>query len=236
MGIRIHKFLGWGLTDVQPKDERINWNSWLLSYEGAPEPEEYLAWLEPRRDGVRFTLDYAHLKHLPPPDGKWNRERDLTACAVHRDEYGLPEVLALRPLAHPDWSRFDDAIDWMEETYPWSDETSQQNRVKVYDHGPWPHNAAYMDKRDGRALPGAVLPWWRLLNTKVAPGTRQMDEAFGALDIFAREMGFSGHEEAKANVVAEVPQEIRDLAEFGQLFTHAGVWRQLRPLLYIYWC
>jgi hypothetical protein len=36
-------------------------------------------------------------------------------------------------------------------------------------------------------------------------------------------------------VVPKVPEEIRDLAEFGQLFTHAGVWRQLRPVLYTYW-
>lgn len=230
MGIRVHKFLGWGLTDVKPEDERINWDTWLLGYEGAPSPEDYLAWLEKRQDDQRFTLDYAHLKHLPPPSGKWDRDRDMTGCAVHRDEFGLPEVLVLRPLAHHDWFRFDDTIDYMEETYPWTD-GSQQNRVKVYDHGPFPYNAAYMDMRDGRVLPRDVMTWWRLQSD--ASGS---DDKAKALEIFAKGCGFASHAEALENVRPEVPEEIRDLAEFAQLFTHAGVWRQLRPLLYTYWC
>lgn len=225
MGIRVHKFLGWGLIDVQPKDERINGESWLLHGEDAPEPEEYLAWLEPRRDGVRFTLDYAHLKHLPPPSGKWDRERDLTDCAVHRD------VLALRPFAHPDWCRFDDTIDYMEETYPETGQP-QRNRIKLYDHGPWPYNGVYMDKRDGRVLPSDIMTWWRLVNDN----PHDAEGRAKALKVFAEVCGFASHEEAAENVRPEVPQEIRDLAEFASLFTSDTVWLQLRPLLYTYWC
>jgi hypothetical protein len=229
MGIRVHKFLGYGLTDVKPKDERINWESWLLTYEDAPEPEAYLAWLEARQDERRFSLDYAHLKHLPPSDGKWHPARSLEDCAVWRDEYGLPEVLALRPFGLPDWCRFDDTIDYMEETYPWTDQ-SQQNRVKIYEHGPFPFNGAYMDKRDGRVLPPEIMTWWRLVND-----AKDGEEKAKALDLFAVTCGFTSSEEAAENVRPEVPDEIRDLAEFGQLFTHAGIWRQLRPLLYTYW-
>lgn len=231
MGIRVHKFLGYGLTDVKPKDERINWDSWLLNYEGAPEPEEYLAWLESRQDDRRFSLDYAHLKHLAPSDGKWDPRRSLDECCVWRDEFGLPEVLALRPFAHPDWCRFDDTIDYMEETYPWSDEWSQQNRVKVYEHGPWPYIARYMDKRDGRVLPQDIMVWWRLVNDN----PRDAEGRAKALEIFAATCGFASHEEAAENVRPEVPEEIRDLAEFAALFTSETAWLQLRPLLYTYW-
>lgn len=232
MGIRVHKVLGWGLTDLDKgyqADPRVNWASPLLGHDDKmPGASEYWHWLEAWReaagDKFSFSLDWALLRH----DEK-RREKDLYGCVVYEHEYGLPEVLVIRPVTKDDWSRFDDDIDYMTETYPWSAD-SQKNRVQVFDHPPFPFNGFYMDKRDGRKLPDAVFPWWQLQN-----GTRDREFREQAADLFAREMGFAGHAEAAENVVPQVPEEIRDLAEFGQLFTHAGTWRQLRPLLYTYW-
>ena len=228
MGIRIHKVLGYGLTDLAPKDPRISWESPLLS--GEASASEYYSWLEARRVAspgtFRFSMDWAMLRN----DG-------AAACgiwpwAVHDDEYGMPEVLVVRPATQKDWFRYDDTIDYMTESYPWS-EDSQKNHVQVYKHGPFPFNGAYMDARDGRKLPDTVFPWWQLVNSKASPG--KMKSRFDALDLFAREMGFAGHDEAEANVVPEVPDEIRDLAEFGRLFPDPATWLQLRPLLYTWW-
>jgi hypothetical protein len=141
-------------------------------------------------------------------------------------------VLVVRPATKTDWFRYDDTIDYMTETYPWR-EDSQSSHVQVYKHGPFPFNGSYMDARDGRRLPDLVFPWWQIQNSKVRPD--ELENTFGALEIFALEMGFAGHEEAKVNVVPEVPDEIRDLAEFGHLFPDPGTWLQLRPLLYTWW-
>jgi hypothetical protein len=233
MGIRVNKFLGYGLTDLTPgyrSDPRINWDSPLLlcSDEKMPTAGDYFTWLEARReaagDKFSFSLDWALLRH-----DEERRGPDLYDCAAYEHEYGLKEVLALRPVTKDDWARSDDDLDYMEETYPWS-ERSQQNRVQVYEHGPFPFNGSYMDKRDGRRLSDVVFPWWQMQN-----GTRDREFREQAADLFAVQMGFTGHAEAAENVVPEVPEEIRDLAEFGRLFTHAGVWRQLRPLIYVYW-
>jgi hypothetical protein len=228
VGIRVHKVLGYGLTDLASKDPCINWDSSLLA--GQASAAEYYAWLEARReaspDSFRFSMDWALL-----------RAEGVEACgpwpwAVHDAEHGLLEVLVIRPATQKDWFRYDDTIDYMTETYPWR-EDSQTARVQVYNHGPFPFNGSYMDARDGRKLPDLVFPWWQIMNSKVKP--EELEHTFGALDMLAREMGFAGQDEAKANIVPQVPAEIRDLAEFGQLFTHAGTWRQLRPLLYTWW-
>jgi hypothetical protein len=227
MGIRIHRVLGYGLTDLVPKDPRVNWDSPLLA--GEASARDYYSWLEARREAspetFRFSMDWAMLRHDGAEAcGRW-------PWAVHDSEYGLPEVLVVRPATMTDWSRYDDTIDYMTETYPWR-EDSQSNHVQVFAHGPFPFNGSYMDKRDGRRLPDLVFPWWQIQNS------RQRDpdqDALGALDVFSLEMGFAGHAEAKENIVPEVPDEIRDLAEFGQLFTKPDVWLQLRPVLYTYW-
>jgi hypothetical protein len=164
MGIRVHKFLGYGLTDLTPgyrSDPRVNWDSPLLpTGDESPTAGDYWTWLEARRGAVgdkfSFSLDWALLRH----DEK-RRGADLYGCAVYEHEYGLKEVLALRPVTKDDWARFDDDLDYMEETYPWR-EDSQQHRVQVYEHGPFPFNGSYMDKRDGRRLPDVVFPWWQL--------------------------------------------------------------------------
>jgi hypothetical protein len=52
----------------------------------------------------------------------WNLGQSL----IHREEFGLPNVLlAIDPPSHTSWYRYDDTIDWAEET----DQYGSQNRV-----------------------------------------------------------------------------------------------------------
>ena len=53
MGIRVQKFLGYGLDDVQYDkekwkftDPRINPESWALQYDKEPSIDDYGSWLE----------------------------------------------------------------------------------------------------------------------------------------------------------------------------------------------
>jgi hypothetical protein len=230
MSLTVCRFLGYGLTDVANQDmritdPRINSGSWLLTHDGVPGLADYLAWLEDRRDGLKFSLDYAHLKQLPEGPG-------LDYCAVYSPEYGMPNVLALRPYGCADWSRRDDPIDYAQET--WLMPECQRNRADVMPlAGIYPFVGVYMDARTGRRLDDSIMWWVRLCND--AACERGEPEREQALELLARQAGFACHVEAAGNVAPEVPGEIKDLAEFAQLFTDETVWRQLRPLLYTYW-
>jgi hypothetical protein len=167
--------------------------------------------------------------------------RDLQDCfAFGTADGGLPEVLAIQPFSCERWYRFDDAIDWITESYLIPGEgvrvpfrKDQVSHAAVLPDGPHPFNGAFMDARDGRRLPDKlVIPWLWAGRDKAVPGSEHMHRA---LEAFACEMGFASQEEAKANVAPEVPEEIRHLAEFAGLFTGPEVWLQLRPLLYTYW-
>jgi len=220
MGIRIQRILGYGLTDLaaEDEDERINWDSWLLTGEGVPTLADYLAWLEKREaDPPWPTLDQLCLRDHREP------KADLYDCRAYSREFGLPEVLVLRPFGQCDWYRYDDPIDYVQET--WLTSQPQTSHVEVIPAGLYPW-VGYMDDRTGKTLPAAIMHWVRARNGNRPPHV---------LETFAKAAGLSGHEEAQAHVVPEVPQEVCDIAAFAALFTDDTVWRQLRPVLYTYW-
>lgn len=241
MGIRVHKMLGYGLADLEPgerprdgrADPRINWEASIVLWEGTS-GQEYFRWLEHRRiqdkRDFRFSLDWAYLKHDQGALGT-----DLRDCVAYEPEFGLPEVLVIRPLSYSDWFRSDDTLDYMAETYPWRPQ-SQKSRVEVYEHGIFPFNGSYMDKRTGERVDQKVMYWIRARSDiqQVPGGT--VGERLSVLDALAQEFTpFSTHAEADENIVPLVPEEIRDLAEFGGVFTVPDVSLQLRPMLYTYW-
>src|SRR5687767_2089616 len=117
MGIRIHKFMGYGLDDIKAEnyaisDSRINVDSLVFADYDDTTAEDYVTWLEQRYpDGG--TLD-----------GHWNLDRwaikDSSATGkkiylsdawAWSPEYGMDNVLVLKPLSMSDWSRFDDGLD-----------------------------------------------------------------------------------------------------------------------------
>jgi len=233
MGIRVHKFLGYGLTGLEHDgmkltDERVNRESWLLAHDGVPALGDYFAWLEARRAAsskeFSFSLDWVHLKNLGKEN--WPKPRDLDDCAAYDPEYGRPDVLVVRPYSARDWYRFDDPIDYVQETYLRDPGTAQESRADLIGACLYPYQS-YMDDRTGTALDDKVFMWVRASNAR--------DSSPEVLDTFAQWAGFSGHAEASGHVVPFVPEEVQDLVEYAQLFTHAGVWRQLRPVLYTYW-
>lgn len=237
MGIRVHKVLGYGLTDVECEnyrisDARFNPASKFLDDERwEMKPDEYLDWLKARTeerekasDFDAFNIDVYLLK-----EGTEKRDRlYMSDVFIHQREYGLPSVVLLKPLSFEDWRRYDDAIDYVEETYLRPDEERQINWVKELPHGIYPYSGIYMDRRTGERLKDPLETLWRrrYFSPNVTDETRE--------DI-AMAMGCATFEEADKTFGPLVPVEIRDLVEWGELFTDDTVWRQLRPMLYTYW-
>lgn len=222
MGIRVHKMLGYGLTDVlfdkdkyRIVDPRINPGSRLLDYGAdAPTLDEYLAF----NSDDSIARPITQLAVGSQPESPFE-------CVVHDGEYGLGNVLCIRPVGTRAWGwyRYDDTMDWMEE----STVHDQQNRVQVFDQGIYPFTN-FMNTETGEKLGHEAMVWVRARNNENA-------DLSEVLDYLAELAGFASHEEAQRLVVPAVPEEVRALAQFGQLFTDDRVWMQLRPMLYVYW-
>lgn len=206
MGIRVHKMLGYGLTDLQVgggriMDARINTSSPWATFDNMP--VSLWEFTNRRRSDLQLAKD------------------DPRRYIVHDTEYGLSNVVCIRPGWIDDWYRYDNSIDWVEETYLRGEDEAQRNWVRVLPHGLHPWNGSYMDDRTGEKVPTDIMTWVRVRGMKVTP-----DDAMA---------GFADHEDAAAHCVPFVPTDVREVAEWADLFTNPDVWRQLRPMVYCWW-
>lgn len=236
MGIRINKVLGYGLTDVANKDyritdPRINADSFLLGE--TPPIEDYIAYVERTTDKDDFNvqLEVAMLKEHT------GRDADSHGLCTWQSEYGLPNVLVLRPFGFDCWYRHDDPIDYEEEAIRG---TTMEYRVQHTLGGIHGFAGFYMDARTGKRFTGRqadlVGAWRKLVNAPLRDGVSEADRII-VLDKVAQrlELGFTNHTEAERCIVPWVPDEIRRVCAWGNLFTSPEVCFQLRPLLYTYW-
>lgn len=235
MGIRIHKMMGYGLTDVTPEDPRINWDSAIFGYDLDDEEDLdlYRDWLS-----ERGKSDIGLSPLLP---GATKRRSSIQDCVnFGTSDGGLENVICIRPLAWTDWYRFDDSIDYVEQT---ASPEGQRDTVQVLETGIYPH-ISYMDDRVGERISfDDMHPWlWakRELDRKIAAAAFSFPDDLlrdleAPLDELAVLGGFSSHKDAMAHYRPHVPDEVRWLCEFSRLFTDPSICLQLRPMVYTWW-
>lgn len=227
MGIRVHKMCGYALTDVKPGDPRINWDSPAFRHElGKKESlAEFLRFCE----GVPGAAIEASIIYTMKEERSRRRLTPQDAIVWGNVDGGLESVLCLHPVSMPDWHRYDDILDWLEETY----HRDQENWVEVLPHGIFPWTGLYMDSRTGVRLPNDVLDWVRAFTGKDYEKRSKL-VASGAADEMAGRFGMT-HHEARMRVVPLVPDSVRLLARWANLFNDEETWRQLRPVIYTWW-
>ena len=229
MGIRIHKVLGYGLDDVKYDkekwkidDHRINTKAAFIGGDDKEDDyskytsEGYIEWLKENATG-KFHFDIAlNLK---------SRQDQIHDCIHYDPEYGESNVLVFRPLSCPDWSRYDDSIDYAQSAY-----LSEQvcgNSVGLINEGLYPWIGEYMDKRTGETLDKKIMWWIRSKNDNA--------DDIHHLDALAECFGFKDHKEALENVRPTIPEPIIDLCRYLNIFNDEKYIRQLRPMIYTYW-
>lgn len=229
MGMRINKMLGYGLTDVATEDyritdPRINADSFLLG-PNVPPAEDYIAFLERTADmnDSEVWLETGLLK------GDTGADADSSDLCTWRCEYGLPNVLLLRPFGFAKWHRWASPIDVEEEAIRGK---GMDYRVERTISGLEPWSGLHMDVRTGGRIEGNTVNLWR----RVINGLSEDDtDRLPILNALARAMGYADHAEAERYIAPYVPDEIRRICQWGELFTSPEVCFQLRPLLYTYW-
>lgn len=241
MGIRVHKVLGYGLNDVKYDrenwkltDERLNPKARLMDYfhpsdyedgeddYGKYTAETYLDWLDENASDGYHMDKFLKSDHGPELKG---RKYDLHDCVHFQPEFGENNVLVIRPLSMHEWSRYDDAIDYVQSAYL-SDEVCA-NSVELIDEALYPWSGCYMDKRTGVRLNNEVMWWIRAKN-----GGLKSDEG---MDDLARVVGFKDHAEALENVRPVIPEPVVDLCRYLKIFKDEKHILELRPMLYTYW-
>lgn len=232
MGIRLKKCMGYALTDVQTTergeiaDERINSESFLLNYQHRDLDEYKQFLLKKGGDSLDTQLEISMLNML-----KTNRIDTADVC-IWNGEYGSPEVLLLPPLGlEKRWVRYDDDLDYTEERLR-HDPDNLEPRILILPHAPYPFNL-YIDRITGERVKDTVWTWWQLRHA-TSEG-EEKKEALESLDLLSEDMGYADFAEAKDRVIPVIPDDVRHVAEWGELFTGPDVWKQLRPALYTYW-
>ena len=239
MGMTLQKFMGYGLKDLrfvddQLDDPRLNLDSPIFECT-APDLKDYAEWLQANsccerigKEQTLFSLDLTYI-HDGEEQDQDQGQRYLDDCYTWSGEdYGLREVLLLQPLSGRDWSRRDDSIDYMTETCLGSQSFDTISRIEDLKHGIYPWNGMYMDSRSGEILPSQVMHWVRACNAEEQSSGSEMD-------LLAKGIGFTDHAEAQAVIAPTVPEEVRDLASFFELFPSPDTWKELRPMIYTFW-
>lgn len=229
MGIRVHKLLGWGLTDVKCKNGKIDdprfssFSPVAGDYEDRENKftlENYKNWLKKKK---RKDKDWQLSWEL---SGVEKEEKDnLMRCFVHDAEYGNPKVFCCIPVLNfQEWFRYDDLIDYYEVSLTGK---GPINKAKILDVPIYPH-LGFMDSRDGRKVDDQYsFCFSRERKTK----NKNMIE----LDRLAKESGFSNYEEAQKYFSPIVCPSVRYMVEFANVFVDNNTIFQMKPMIYTYW-
>lgn len=233
MGIRLHKVIGYGLTDVVTKDgtvlddPRIDADS---PFVGGVRPDGHLSYLDWLKSTPHDEDDFGLLFEIQALESGQDYGPEQYAV-TWAPEYGMENVLVVRPLTERTWDRSDNPIDYAEHNVTGLE---PDNRVHVLRGGLYPYDGLWMDSRTGEQIMGPDRPLhtWNTVRRAEDSGWEDRPRI---LDHLAAQMGFTDHAEAERCVVPLVPDSVRRLCEWGGLFTGPDVWLQLRPLLYVYW-
>lgn len=162
MGIRVNKIIGYGVTDLAEKDPRVDWENLYSENSKLYEQDSkgFLEWCErnidkieelwaaenpgdsngidpsPKEIGLSFKRWHFELLKKTLNNKKFKKSRPYNW--VEFDDESDDNTIVLLAPEYPHWKRYDDIIDWVEETQLYK----QKNRVVKLDHlgGIHPYN------------------------------------------------------------------------------------------------
>lgn len=242
MGIRIHKFAGYGLSDVKNKsgridDPRVNADAPILDLESEemPNAEGYYEFLKAKveeqkktSDFRMFNSDFYFLDNLSSfRDAPW-----LENCIHNGDSKTQTEgLLILQPISMSrQWSRNDDDLDYLEAVDSGNIENLKTKIIK-------PSTAIggsaglWMDET-GERLSTERAHFWNMIQKETF---ENFDPEDSSGNVLAKAAGFKNWEEGYNSVAPYVPEEVRLLAEYTGIFTTPDVVLELRPIYCSYW-
>lgn len=252
MGIRIHKVLGYGITDYKgKKDPRFS--EAFKNYEWRESEitvEKLIEWLKanPKEmidicsiDGGHMTAYYKQQKKTDAEIvasmlsiyDKSNLKIDIQDCVTHQDEYGLKKVIVFQPFNElENWSHFDDMIDYEEAG------GLAKNKVKLLKNSwsglyPWSGNMYRFRGEPFKDYDGMDSSGYY----KGIMSASQFSMLVGRWDKKTKPYGSSKMiEDLTSNWRCKIPAEIvAVLLRLGIVNDVKSFINELRPMIYTYW-
>jgi len=242
VGIRIHKMLGYALTNVEADtnkweitDPRFNKDGYMFDMEEQKfSVDGFKAYLTKQiiaaqnDEDQRFDLKLILRGLESNKDDMFSRPiSGLHQCIEYDMEFGESEVfLVVPPSCAKEWNRYDDAIDYYDPTNEAID-GGIANSVIPIDRPLW--------------------PWDSLMNTKTNPPSKldytqthqynlwKNDNIVTDEDEYVQRIGFDNVEEMKRCVMPMIPLEVVELLKYLKIFTDDKYIYELRPIIYGYW-
>lgn len=253
MGIRLHKTIGYGLSDVETDasgkiaDSRINPDTKAICSFDGPKVKDYVANLDQRvADGILEEHDIMLGKMSLP------KETTLLSDAVtwdpdyiSREDKVREKILIVTPVSMlSSWKRWDDPIDYAEDFIKAEvdnlDGQDMTTVVHTFENGHYPWNEIFMNAIDGKRIEHKHWDVWRTFDRyyysdRASKDPEAKENSKAVLIQTAEKMGFDSCEEAKKNIVPWIPDEVRWLTEDLELFSEPNGYRHLRPMFYSFW-
>lgn len=245
MGIRVHKIIGYGFDDVQVDkynvvDPRFKpcVNDHEMIYEKS---DAFPEWIVENAEQAAYILhtiykvpikdakfDLSIMSQLMKVRIKEGRKYRTNSLFIHHTEYGIPEVMMFVPIDSPDWYRYDDIIDWIEE----SEEHNQENRVtnlfeETSSCGIYPYTMMMLN------------PFRKNLTqskrNRMEPSTYNMATGRwnGDMEPMAKDEKILKH--FQEDWVPQIPGAIMAFIAYLDILKKPETLYELRPLLYVYW-
>ena len=211
MGIRIHKILGYGLTNVKSEsyriqDKRFNPNGIFgLDWEAREEKytiKGFQTWLEKKLESTDLQWDEKadiqwQLKSLKEP-----KFYCLENLLIWNSDYGLSKVFCVIPSMHyGQWHRYDDSIDYHEETNSHRNQVNRCKKLKSI----FPYSI-YCDTRTGERKS------FDLCLAFLSPHCDQ--------EYYAQKLGFKSVKECRKYLKPSAPYSVRHLVEYCDIFSN----------------
>jgi len=211
MGIRVHKVIGYGLKTTTP-DMFFDHGVVMSDYNNTERYEN-------------FIKDWPGLSISMFKNKNWNLDRHIIY-----DHENSPILII--PPGYPDWYRYDDSIDFAEETRVYN----QQDRIVEFQQGIWPH-LLHQNSKGDKLNPSISHAWWREFNA-IKDGVvlqEHIQEVNKYIESFSKKLGFTSFHDARDNIAPYVPDVVRAFCEFTNIFIDPDTILKLRPMLMVYW-
>lgn len=250
MGLRLNKILGWGLDDLEPNDERIDWDKLRNRYE--VDFIEYYAYLlelydfegqkDLRDQDITLNMEIREISEAFNREKKfknlkekelirWGDFRqphlpDIYKTVSYNDEGGLKNVIVFTPLREiRSWQRYADPIDYA--VHDLTIENTNYYTEPYVDRlstAPWPYDATWVDKRTQEPVQQERIRIWRWITEE-----SEDEEAREGVSQKALEMSY---DEALQYVRPKVPEEIIRMTNFLQIFKDPKTILSTEPMIY----
>lgn len=223
MSNRIHKIMGYGLTDVksiefQITDPRFNPKSLVIDKELNLTVKDYYKFLKNKDKNYEVLLEKSNVRQ------HCKKKSDLSRCFIYDGEMGSPNVFVIvPPYELQEWTRYDDAIDYTEHV---SLSISADPIWRVLDNGIYPY-LGHFNRDTGKKIDSWETQYLRGLLRTSEQYPRNLDEE-------CRRLGLKNCDDID-RIGPIIPPPVRFLAEFAEIFTDPQTINELKPIFYIYW-